>query len=134
MGIGFDDVLGFAHQAVHMAKKAAGKLGKQSSGGAADYFLKIAGIEGESEDEKHKGEIEILSFSMAANTIGTGGSGTGSGAGKVVYQDMHFVAQVSKASPSLLLACSTGQHFKEVVLTARKAGGDAQDYLTIKLT
>ncbi|HEY7575111.1 MAG TPA: type VI secretion system tube protein Hcp, partial [Thermoanaerobaculia bacterium] len=28
-----------------------------------DYFLKIDGIEGESQDGKHKGEIDVLSWS-----------------------------------------------------------------------
>ena len=31
---------------------------------AIDYFLKLDGITGESEDSKHKGEIEVLSFSF----------------------------------------------------------------------
>ncbi len=31
-----------------------------------DYFLKIEGIEGESEDSKHKKDVEVLSFSWGA--------------------------------------------------------------------
>ena len=30
---------------------------------AVDYFLKIDGIDGESQDDKHKDWIEVLSFS-----------------------------------------------------------------------
>jgi bacteriocin-like protein len=30
---------------------------EQVTGGATDYFLKIEGIEGESQDDKHKNEI-----------------------------------------------------------------------------
>jgi type VI secretion system secreted protein Hcp len=37
---------------------------------AADYFLKIDGIEGESNDSKHKAEIEIGSFSFGATQKG----------------------------------------------------------------
>jgi type VI protein secretion system component Hcp len=33
---------------------------------AVDYFLKIDGIKGESQDSKHGGEIEIQSFSWGA--------------------------------------------------------------------
>ena len=33
---------------------------------AVDYFLKIDGIEGESQDAKHKGEIEVESFGWGA--------------------------------------------------------------------
>ncbi len=48
---------------------------------AVDYFLKIDGIEGESNDHKHKGEIEILSWSMGATQSGTHAFGGGGGAG-----------------------------------------------------
>jgi type VI secretion system secreted protein Hcp len=40
---------------------------------------------------------------------------------------------VNKASPKLFLACATGQHLKQAVLTARKAGKDQQDYLKVTL-
>ena len=32
------------------------------AGGAADYFLQLDGIKGESMDEPHKSEIHVLSF------------------------------------------------------------------------
>ena len=101
----------------------------------ADYFLKIDGIEGESADAKHKGEIEIQSFSWGATQTGTGAVGGGGGAGRVQIQDFHFVAQSSKASPKLFLACATGEHIKKAVLSGRKAGGrDQQEFLTFTLT
>lgn len=100
-----------------------------------DYFLKIDGIEGESTDNRHKGEIEILSWSWGESNTGVmSHAATGGGAGKVSMQDFHFTAVMSKASPSLFLKCATGEHIKQAVLTARKAGGDQQDYLKITLT
>ncbi len=36
-----------------------------------DYFLKIDGIQGESQDKTHKNEIEIESFSWGAIQSGT---------------------------------------------------------------
>ena len=36
---------------------------------AADYFLKLEGIKGESTDDKHKDEIDVLSFSWGASQI-----------------------------------------------------------------
>jgi type VI secretion system secreted protein Hcp len=98
-----------------------------------DYFLKIDGIAGESQDAKHKGEIDLLSFSWGENQQAAP-AGSGGGAGKVRMQDLHVVMRVSKASPQLLLACASGQHLKSAVLTARKAGGGQQEFLTIKLT
>src|SRR6516165_9679323 len=94
-----------------------------------DCFLKIDGIEGESKDTKHKGSIEISGWSWGAAQTGTSSHGGGAGAGKVAMQDAHFSMSVSKASPKLMLACATGDHIKQAVLTCRKAGTDQQEYL-----
>lgn len=96
---------------------------------AVDYFLKIDKIPGESKDAKHKDEIELESFSWGATQTGTFGGGGGGGAGKVSMQDFHFMMRVNKASPKLVLACATGEHIKNAILTARKAGKDQQDFL-----
>jgi type VI secretion system secreted protein Hcp len=100
---------------------------------AVDYFLKIDGIQGESVDSKHKGEIELESFSWGETNPGATGGGGGA-AGKVHIQDLHFVTRVNKASPKLMLACATGKHIKQAVLTARKAGKAAQEFLVFKFT
>ena len=94
-----------------------------------DCFLKIDGIEGESKDAKHKGSIEISGWSWGAAQTGTSSSGGGAGAGKVAMQDAHFSMSVSKASPKLMVACASGDHIKQAVLTCRKAGKDQQEYL-----
>ena len=99
-----------------------------------DCFLKIEGIEGESQDAKHKGSIEISAWSWGAAQTGTSSSGGGAGAGKVAMQDAHFSMSVSKASPKLMLACANGDHIKQAVLTCRKAGKDQQEFLKIKLS
>ena len=96
---------------------------------AADYFLKIDGIDGESHDSKHKNEIDVASWSWGATNSGTMSAGGGGGAGKVSMQDFHFVMSVNKATPKLILACANGQHIKKAVLTCRKAGTDQQEYL-----
>ncbi|MBN1566666.1 MAG: type VI secretion system tube protein Hcp [Acidobacteria bacterium] len=98
---------------------------------AVDMFLKIKGIEGESQDDKHKNEIDVLSWSWGETQTGTHAAGGGGGAGKVQMQDFHFVMKVNKASPKLLLACATGDHIGEAVLTCRKAGKQQQEYVKI---
>src|SRR5262245_38096356 len=101
---------------------------------AVDYFLKIDGVEGESAQEGHVGEIEVLSFSWGeSNSAGTAAHGGGGGAGKVTMQDFHFTMKSSKASPKLMLACASGQHIKQAVLTARKAGERPQEFLKYRL-
>jgi type VI secretion system secreted protein Hcp len=99
-----------------------------------DYFLKIEGAPGESQDKSHKDEIQLLSFSWGETQAGTHLAGGGGGAGKVQMQDFHFVMNVNKASPKLFLACANGEHIKKATLTARKAGKDQQDYLKVTFT
>ncbi len=96
---------------------------------AVDYFLKIDGIEGESADSKHKGEIDLQSWSWGESQSGSQSMGGGGGAGKVQMQDFHFVMNVNKATPKLILACAGGDHIKSAILTCRKAGKEQQEYL-----
>jgi type VI secretion system secreted protein Hcp len=101
---------------------------------AVDYFLKLDGIKGESGDAKHKDEIEVESFSWGETNAGTHAQGSGGGAGKVAMQDFHFTMKYCTASPPLMLKCATGEHIKEATLVARKAGGEQQEYLTVKMS
>jgi type VI secretion system secreted protein Hcp len=101
---------------------------------SVDFFLKIDGIQGESPDDKHKNEIQLESWSFGATQSGSFAMGGGGGAGKVQMQDFHFVKQVDKAGPKLLLACATGEHISKVVLVCRKAGKDQQEYMKITLS
>jgi type VI secretion system secreted protein Hcp len=94
-----------------------------------DYFLKIAECPGESQDSTHKNEIQLESWSFGETQGGTFGFGGGGGAGKVQMQDFHFVMKANKASPTLFAACASGEHFKQAILTCRKAGKDQQEFL-----
>jgi len=100
----------------------------------ADFFLKLEGIEGESQDSKHKGEIELESFSWGATNTATGHVGGGAGSGKVNVQDIHFVKKIDKSSPKLCEKVFDGMPIKTGILICRKAGGNQQEYLTWKLT
>ncbi len=100
---------------------------------AFDYFLKLDGIAGESVDSKHKGEIDVQSWSWGETQSGPSGGG-GSGAGKVQMQDLHVTASMSKASPQLMLACASGQHAKSAILTGRRGGKAALEFLTFSLS
>lgn len=98
---------------------------------AVDFFLKIDGIPGESADKSHPDEIDVLSWSWGANQTGTMSYGGGGGAGKVNFQDFHFTMRMNKATPKLILACSSGDHIKKAVFVARKAGKEQQEYMKI---
>ena len=62
---------------------------------AADYFLKIDGIKGESANAAYVGQIDISSFSWGVSNSGPTATG---GAGKVSMQDFHFVANLDSSS------------------------------------
>jgi type VI secretion system secreted protein Hcp len=100
-----------------------------------DYFLKIDGVEGESTREGHAGEIEVESLSWGESNRAGAAHGAGGGAGKVSMQDFHFTLPSGKSSPTLLLACASGQHLKEAILIGMRAGGDKpQPFLKYRLT
>jgi type VI secretion system secreted protein Hcp len=77
--------------------------------------------------------IEIDSWSFGASQTSTAGLGSGGGAGKSKVHEIQITKSVDKASPLLFKACATGQHFKKVMLSLRKAGG-AKPYLTITMS
>lgn len=106
------------------------KLAAKESQTALDAFVKIDGIDGESQDSKHKGEIEIYRWSGKVENRGSAAVGGGSGSGRSIHQGFKFVKLFDKASPKLLQACASGEHLKKVVFTVRKAGGDQKEYLT----
>jgi type VI secretion system secreted protein Hcp len=98
----------------------------------SDIFLKLDGIDGESQDQAHKDEIEVESYTMGVVNAGAGG---GSGPGKAMVNDMHFTMKVNKASPNVFIACCTGKPISTATVTVRKAGGESPlEYETVKLT
>src|SRR5262249_3546549 len=79
------------------------------------------------------GQIELDSFSVNCAQTGTQAHGSGGGAGKVKFGDINCTKKYDRASALLMLACATGQHFPEATITCRKAGGQQEPYLVIKL-
>jgi len=98
-----------------------------------DYFLKIDGIMGESQDTKHTGEIEVGTWSWGETAAMPTAPGTGGSAGKVTLQPLTFTSRISKASPLLMMACASGRHIKNAVLTVRRGGKAQAEFLTITL-
>jgi type VI secretion system secreted protein Hcp len=99
---------------------------------AENYFLKIDGVEGESADARHRGEIDIESWAWGEVRSSDGGGGPGPI--KVQMQGFQFAMKLSKASPKLLIACATGEHFRVAVLTGQRAGGSQLEFLKITMT
>jgi type VI secretion system secreted protein Hcp len=99
-----------------------------------DHFLKLDGIDGESQDSKFKGQIDVLSFSFHANQGGTSHVGGGGGKGRVALGDLTITKNLDKASPALFQYCCSGQPITKAVLTSRKAGKDQQPYYVVTMT
>ena len=99
---------------------------------AIDTHIKFDGVEGESTHQDHKGEVEVLSWTWGVSNASLVGGG-GSGKGKATPGDMHITHRYDKASPVLAKKCAQGVHFKEVVLTSRKAGEGQKDFLKITM-
>ncbi|OLP04183.1 hypothetical protein BVU76_00505 [Mycolicibacterium porcinum] len=98
-----------------------------------EIFAKIGDIKGESVDARHRDEIDVVSFSWGVAHTASGG-GAGGGAGKATFQDLLIVHTIDSATPALLLTCATGRHLQQATISHRKAGGNQQDYLTVKLS
>jgi type VI secretion system secreted protein Hcp len=101
---------------------------------SGDIFLKLDGIEGESEDSKHKNEIQVETFSWGVSNATSFSQGGGGGVGKSQHQDVHFTKKMDKSSPKLFLACSVGEHIPKAVFTFRKAGKEQQEYHKLTLS
>lgn len=99
-----------------------------------DYFLKIDGIKGESQDKGHKDEIHLSSYSMGVTQTGSMASDGGGGAGKASFHDLSCTASIGAHSALLFKATASGKHIKTIVLTARKAGEKPVDYFILTLT
>lgn len=97
---------------------------------ASDHFLKIVGIPGESTDAGHKDEIEIQDWNWLEKIEQVAGGRVA----KASLEPFRLTARVSKASPRLMQACASGEHFKQAVLISRKAGQDRQDFLKVILS
>jgi len=99
-----------------------------------DMFLKLDGIEGESQDHKFKDWIEVQSWNWGVHQASTAHHHTGGGHSKASFQELHVSKHMDKASVKAFKACAKGQHLKKAKLVCRKAGGDnALEYFTIEM-
>jgi len=98
---------------------------------AVDYFLKLDGIEGESQDDKQKSWIQLQSFSWGASQVTSVAGTGGSGAGKADLSDFSIMKFLDKASTPIFKALVKGTHIKTGNVVAVKSGGDGKPFLKI---
>jgi type VI secretion system secreted protein Hcp len=98
------------------------------------FFLKLDGIDGESQDSDHSGEIDILSFSEGITNAGTYDAGTGGNTGKAFFPDISLTKYVDKSSPTLRQYCALGTSIDTATFSVNKQAGDSKlEYLKITL-
>ena len=99
---------------------------------ATDMYLKIDGVNGESQRDGHKDEIDVLAWSFGGSNASSVGVGGGGGVGRVSLQDISITKYVDASSPGLFQAMCSGKHFKQGKLSIYKAaGGKPLKYLEL---
>ena len=89
-----------------------------------DYFLKIDGVQGESQDKTHKDEIDVLSWSW-----GTSNSGAGP-----VFDSFAWEQGMDRSFVPLFLDLVNGDPIRSAILTVRRNGTHPFEFFRMTLT
>jgi type VI secretion system secreted protein Hcp len=101
-----------------------GLAGATAQAANEEFFLRIPGINGESQAQGYVGWIQIDSFaeSFVNNTATFGGAG--GGRERTSCQDLHLSKVLDKTSAELAMAVATGHTYTPVLLAALRTSGD----------
>ena len=101
----------------------------------SDYYLLIAGVNGESQAAGMTNNIELDSWNFGASSPADLG-GKGLSAGKPSFSDFTCSFSLDAASYQILKDLCEGTHVATATFTGRKTGGGEQpyNYLVITLT
>ena len=98
-----------------------------------DMFLKLDGVEGESEDPNHPGEIQLVGFQETLTSPRD--VGTGQNTGKRRWAHLSLRAKADKSTAMLFKKVIGNEKIPNALLRCYKAGGKAPvEYLTIALS
>jgi type VI secretion system secreted protein Hcp len=85
-------------------------------------------IKGESQDSVHANEIDVVSWSW-----GMEGHPTVGGTGRAARRELKIVKRIDSATTPLMSALRTNEPITKAVLTLRKSGKTALEYLKITI-
>jgi len=93
---------------------------------AADAYLQIDGIKGESADSSHQGWIELTSahWGVTQPTVGSKSTGGGHTAGHCEHRTLSLTKLADLASPILMQHCSMGKTIAKARIDFMRADGD----------
>ena len=99
------------------------------------YFLKLEGIDGESQDSDHSNEIDLQTVNYQVMNAGSFDYGTGGNTGQAKFGEVTVTKFVDKATVNLLQYCGTGKAIPKATISLNKQAGDSKlEYLKIELT
>jgi type VI secretion system secreted protein Hcp len=95
---------------------------------AADYYLQLDGIKGESADSRHTGWIECTSinWSITQPKSATASTGGGHTAERAELGDISITKVVDLASPMLAQLCACGKTIPKAKLEMQRADGNGE--------
>lgn len=100
---------------------------------AQDITLKLTNIEGESKKSGYEKQIDVYDFSFGVTQAASSAEGLGGGTAKSDCKDLVISKLIDKSTPIIFLHSALGTPIPEAVMTVRKAGGKALDYLVVTL-
>jgi type VI secretion system secreted protein Hcp len=93
---------------------------------ASDFFVKIDGIDGDSNDKGHSKWIELVAFSHGSvQNVGAGRATDVSGRG--AFEPFTFVHLIDKATPKIQQFCMSGQKVAKVQFQVCRAVAGKQE-------
>ena len=90
-----------------------------STASASTYFLKIDGIDGESNDRTHRDWIDVDSFYWGITRNATVGSGSG---GAAIGSPLSWTQQLDSSVPKLFSGVATGKRYRDATLEVQSEG------------
>ena len=95
---------------------------------AADYYMQLDGIKGESTDSRHAGWIECMSinWSITQPKSATASTGGGHTAERAELGDISINKLVDLASPMLAQLCACGKTIPKAKLEMQRADGNGE--------
>ncbi|MEM5299369.1 type VI secretion system tube protein Hcp [Burkholderia sp. JPY481] len=100
---------------------------------AQDIFIRIDGIDGESQDAAHLNEIDVIGWRWQVAQPAGMLAGSSGRVPKATVSDLEFTHLMDRASPNLARYCFSGERIPEAKLTVRRAGGIPHEYAKITM-
>ncbi|MCI0564928.1 MAG: type VI secretion system tube protein Hcp [Nitrososphaera sp.] len=100
----------------------------EANAATVEYFLKVEGIKGESNDDGHEGEIEVISFRWGLSSEVSIGD-----VGKADFQDLSVAKVQDKSSTKLFLASASAKIIDKITLTGIRTDLGGEHFLKIEL-